>query len=224
MDSGNNNPDKSANLPAIANTSLKVLNNLMQLSGDVLKESDPEYWYQKGKEAAKTDVGKKQAFYFFSRCILLNPKHGDAYLSRSLLNANHNEKITDLNKSLEYLSNPFDRTYAFYCRGLYKNKIGDQEGAIRDFNECILLNNSSGSYYYEIIQIKHRQGKLHEALAECNRAINDGIKFVLIYYKSAELKMELHDLEGALRDINMAVKLSPTEKNLFLMKKIESLM
>lgn len=210
MSSGdNNNPKQPNNFPAVSSSSLRVLGNQVQVLDDVLKERDPEYWYQKGVDAAKADDGKKQAFHFFSRCLILNPKHGSAYLNRSLLNAKPIDKINDLNKALEFLSNQHDRTYAFYCRGLYKNKIGDVESAISDFNECILLGNKSAAYYYEIIKIRYQQGKLDETLSECNRAINDGIKSGLIYYKSAEVKIKLKDYTGALADLNIGIELEP---------------
>lgn len=99
MDSGNNNPKQLNNqLPVATNTSIQKLSNLIQLSEDVLRECEPEYWFEK----ALIDKGNSRwqgVIYHSSKALNIKPNYSLSYLLRAYANyklANPSNSSSDL--------------------------------------------------------------------------------------------------------------------------------
>lgn len=90
MSSGENNLNPHSNLPDLSNFSLKKLGNLMQLSSEVLKEKDPEYWFNKAIEN-KNSLLWTGVIFNSNRALLLDNKHTASYLIRAFANAQSNK-------------------------------------------------------------------------------------------------------------------------------------
>ncbi|MBV8280435.1 MAG: tetratricopeptide repeat protein [Candidatus Eremiobacteraeota bacterium] len=90
---------------------------------------------------------------------------------------------------------------------LAKEKKGDLNGALADFNQAIKLNPKFSGAYDNRGNIKRKKGYLNGALVDINQAIRLDPKNAIAYKNRGRVKEEKGDLEGANADFNQAVKL-----------------
>jgi tetratricopeptide (TPR) repeat protein/S1-C subfamily serine protease len=99
--------------------------------------------------------------------------------------------------------------FFYVIRGLSKEKISDNRGALQDLNSAIELNpNGDGLYGFRGL-VKIKTGDYQGALKDADRAIDIDPNKDLNYMARAIIKIVLKDSQGALQDANRAVKLAP---------------
>jgi tetratricopeptide (TPR) repeat protein len=97
----------------------------------------------------------------------------------------------------------FDRS------GLAKERSGDYQGAIADYNRAIELNPKYAVAYDDRASAKGLAGDNDGALADCNKAIELNPRYALAYANRGGAKGEKGDLDGATADCNRALELDP---------------
>jgi len=125
---------------------------------------------------------------------------------------NYKQAIKNYNKAIESIS----LSQIYYDRGIAKIQVGDDRGAIEDFDNSIMLcaSNASDAYYWRG-KIKYRKlGDKVGALDDFNKAIelkpDQGD-----YYES---RAALQDDYDALQDLNKAVELDPSDATKYLLR------
>jgi tetratricopeptide (TPR) repeat protein/S1-C subfamily serine protease len=94
-------------------------------------------------------------------------------------------------------------------RGLSKEKIGDNQGALQDFNSAIELNPNGDGFYGFRGLVKIKTGDYQGALKDANRSIELSPNNDLNYMTRAIIKLVLKDGQGALKDADRSIKLDP---------------
>ncbi len=94
-------------------------------------------------------------------------------------------------------------------RGLSKEKIGDNQGALQDLNSAIELNPTGDGFYSFRGLVKIKIGDYQGALKDADRAIELDPNKDLNYMTRALIKTALKDTQGALKDANRAIALDP---------------
>src|SRR5208282_2993664 len=90
-------------------------------------------------------------------------------------------------------------------RGLAKEKKGDLDGAMADYNQAMKLNPKYAAPYNNRGNVRKKKGDLNGAMAEYNQAIKLNPKFALAYCNRGNLKFTKGDLDGAMADFNQAI-------------------
>jgi tetratricopeptide (TPR) repeat protein/S1-C subfamily serine protease len=99
--------------------------------------------------------------------------------------------------------------FFYVIRGLSKEKISENKGALQDFNSAIELNpNGDGLYGFRGL-VKIKTSDYQGALKDANRAIEINPNKDLNYMARAIIKIVLKDSQGALQDADRAIKLDP---------------
>ena len=100
-----------------------------------------EAMYFKGK--SNDALGKKlDAFFDYSKSVVLNPDYKDAYYFRGGLNfeiGKYTEAIADYT---EVINRDKGHAFAYNDRGSAKRQLNDFKGAIEDYNKAVLIDGS----------------------------------------------------------------------------------
>ena len=91
--------------------------------------------------------------------------------------------------------------------GLAKEKKGDLNGALADYNQAIKLNPKNAIAYKNRGIAKEKKGDLDGAMADFNQAVQLNPKYAAAYYGRGDVKRKKGDLNGANADFNQASKL-----------------
>jgi tetratricopeptide (TPR) repeat protein len=95
-----------------------------------------------------------------------------------------------------------------YCnRGVAKQRSGDLDGAIADYNKSIELNPHSTTPFNNRGLVKMAKGDLDGAMADYERALQISPRSFEAYDNRGAIKQKKGDLDGALADYNTAIKL-----------------
>jgi tetratricopeptide (TPR) repeat protein len=95
----------------------------------------------------------------------------------------------------------------YFDRGLAKQKKGDLDGALADYNQAIKLNSKSAAAYNNRGNVKFTKGDLDGALADFNQAIQLNPEYGLAYRNRGRAEEKKGDVNGAIADFNQAIKL-----------------
>jgi serine/threonine protein kinase len=103
----------------------------------------------------------------------------------------------------------FQDALAFFERGLAKEKKGDLDGAMADYNQAIKLNPKSALAYNDRGNTKSSQGDLGGAMTDYNQAIKLDPRLAFPYNGRGYVRQKTGDLDGAMADFNYAIQLNP---------------
>ena len=158
------------------------------------------------------------------RAVDLNPKDGDAYLTRGRGNAGigrHEQAIVDFTQAPDYPDNSyFPRPmFLFFCywdKADSKVALGNQAGAIADYDSAIKCNPNIPEVYHNRGHCKAELGNHAGAIADYGRAIKLNINIPEVYHNRGHCKAELGDHAGAIADYDHAIKLNQTDAAAYL--------
>jgi tetratricopeptide (TPR) repeat protein len=97
----------------------------------------------------------------------------------------------------------------YFDRGFAKQKKGDLDGAMADYNQAIKFNPKDAAAYNNRGNVKFTKGDLNGAMADYNQAIRLNPQYAVAYNNLGNVKLRKGDLNGAMADLNQAIELNP---------------
>ncbi len=185
MSSGeNNNPN---NLPSVLSSSLRTLSNQTNALNEVLKESDPDFWFDKAMERKSAEDWKLYDFYL-RKAILIDPSHHQSLFQLCYSNAVLSKK-TECIASIFYLA---ENVVGYYST--FEYRVSPR------FHPNLNLNETEWSYILETVIEKSEE--LH-----FNNKINSGIvAFFKGDFTTAKKKLSSSEVWYQDKDKNLAYK------------------
>jgi tetratricopeptide (TPR) repeat protein len=170
------------------------------------------------REYVNAYVNRGLVFYFtrqinraiadFDMVVSLAAKNPLGYLNRAAARMDKGDfkgAVADYDEAIHLdPKNPS----AYTRRGEMWRLQGDLERSLADHNRSIELSPNEDAYNNRALALKD-QGKLDEAIADCNEAILLNSKYYLAWTNRGLLKRVKGDLWGSLTDLNEAVDLDP---------------
>ena len=166
----------------------------------------------------------------YSKVIKLNPNNKDAYLNRGLVKKlikDYRGAIKDFTKAIN-LNHKNESIY--FERAEAEDKLGNFRNAIRDYEKLITLNPNNKDALYLKMRTEFNIGDFENGKNNLENLIKKkyGIKQVLnqneykkeqldpendfAYFARGQLEYELGNIQGAIRNFIIAVKLNPNNK------------
>ena len=153
-----------------------------------------------------------------NKLIELKTSSPGSYAKRAYLKGeleDYQGAIQDLNNAIELA--PSDASY-YLQRGLKKTGLKDYFGAIADYQKAIDLQPNYSMAYNNIAWNKFLQKKYTEALSYANKAIEqDSTNYVALDTRG-EIKFNLNDIRGCIKDFDNAIKFNPKLSNSFFLR------
>lgn len=123
------------------------------------------------------------AIHDYNRAIEIDPKNANAYYLRGVAKSSLNENLgatqelpsQDFTSSIKDLNKDIDSDFKnnpppYHSKGLGKFELGDDKGALQDFNKAIELDPKYAEAYYARGLEKEKLGNNSEALKDFNKA------------------------------------------------------
>jgi tetratricopeptide (TPR) repeat protein/S1-C subfamily serine protease len=135
-----------------------------------------------------------------------------------------NQKALILEKKEQYLDaimifdeiiRRWPETYAYNNRGNAKSELGDNQGAIADFNQAIALNPKFSVTYNNRGNARSGLGDNQGAIADFNQAIALNSNLFIAYNNRGLNKVNSGDIESAIIDFSQAIKINPEYANAY---------
>ncbi len=101
------------------------------------------------------------------------------------------------------------KAWAYNNRGISKSKLGDNKGAIADYDMAIKLNPKHANAYNNRGETKSKLGDKKGAIADYNIAIGIDPQSFKTYVNRGVVKSDLNDNKGAIEDYNIALSINP---------------
>lgn len=99
----------------------------------------------------------------------------------------------------------------WFDQGLYKQKKGDNQGAIEDYTKAIQLNPNNATAYNNRGFVRLSLGDNRGAIADYTKAIQLDPDDVTAYYFRGSARSELGEKQGAISDYTIAIQLDPND-------------
>jgi tetratricopeptide (TPR) repeat protein/S1-C subfamily serine protease len=183
---------------------------------------------------AKSDLGNKQAAISdYNRAIALNPKYAPSYNNRGIAKSELGDKqggIADISKAAELfrqqgrmdlyqkgigllkrtqspIAQVKNSAQAYFEQGNAKYSLGDNQGAIIDYDQAIALDSKYVNAYYNRGNAKSALGREQEAIIDFNSAIALNSKFTDAYFSRGLAKSILKNNQEAIIDYSQVISL-----------------
>ena len=158
--------------------------------------------------------------------LKIDPNSIEGYMVRSDLKKKQRDEI-GAKEDFEHagvLLKRLDKGLKSHEKGLAKFNESDYKAAIKHFNDAVSFNIELGQTYHLRGLSKKYTGDYRGALIDFSRVIDmhpDYEEVSDIYYDSGKIKYhKLNDNEGALKDYNQAIKLRPTNADIYFSRAI----
>jgi len=132
----------------------------------------------------------------------------DDYLAQArsiLMNKGAEEKVIKLANQLLSIK---ISARAYFYRAYAKSGLGDNQGAIADYNQALAINPQSEMFYINRGNVKQNLGDTQGAIADYDQAIAINPKSFPAYYNRGTAKFTLGDKQGAIADYNQAIDIN----------------
>jgi tetratricopeptide (TPR) repeat protein len=154
-----------------------------------------------------------QAIASFSEAVKIDPEFRRAYVSRGAAYfaiGRYSEALEDINYaiSLGLRSGSADYAAAHHARGDIYVVTGEYEKATDDYTKAIEAMGLPEAYYARSLAY-HFLGRLTEALADLNAAINIDPSNYLFFHNRGSIYFSLKDYPRAQEDWKMSINLNP---------------
>jgi tetratricopeptide (TPR) repeat protein len=143
----------------------------------------------------------------FTEAVRIDPGHTQAHYQ--LCAARY--QLDETTRALEDCSRAIGLrpafTEAYYLRGLLRSqKLGDNHGAVQDFDQAIRLKPDHAAAYLKRGNARARLGDLRSGLADYDRAIGLDPVYADAYFNRGVVRYQLKDVTGALDDLRQAAR------------------
>ena len=102
-----------------------------------------------------------------------------------------------------------DYADAYNNRGNAKQKLGQYDAAVADYDEAIRLNPDMAEAYNNRGTVKQKLGQYDAAIADCNEAIRLNPNLADAYSNRGAVKQKLGQYDAAVADCNEAIRRNP---------------
>ena len=160
----------------------------------------------------------KQALYYFSKAIELNPADGAPFYYRGIAK----EKLILLNDAIEDYTDAMLQKLnivdVFYKRGYCKFKLGDNNGALKDFTKYVSIDKHNPEAYYYKGLLEYDAENYSIVLEDLDKAIELNPNHESAYFKRGMAKEKTDDKKGCLSDLKIAIDKGNLEAYHYLKK------
>ncbi len=108
-----------------------------------------------------------------------------------------------------------DAYYPYYILGTGKQRDGNPEGAMDDYNESIDLYPDFADVYDKRGELYIKANDMKSALEDFNHAINLNSEMPAAYNNRASVRANSGDFKGAVDDYNVFLKMKPDNKRIY---------
>jgi tetratricopeptide (TPR) repeat protein/S1-C subfamily serine protease len=174
------------------------------------RESAHKYYNWRGVELNKLE-DYEGALRDYNKAIELTPDNALYYSNRGDAYFQIGEKQKGIDDYDKAISLDPESAHKYYnWRGVELNKLEDYEGALRDYNKAIELTPDNALYYSHRGDAYFQIGEKQKGIDDYDKAISLDPESAHKYYNRRGVKLyKLEDYEGALRDINKPIELTP---------------
>ena len=114
------------------------------------------------------------------------------------------EALRDYSRSIN--TDP-EYALAYHYRGILRFRIGDNDGALEDYDKAAALGLSASALHYNRAVILQKKKRYAEAILEYGKCIAIDPSAAICYYNRATAYIAQNKTEKALEDLNIASKL-----------------
>jgi tetratricopeptide (TPR) repeat protein len=134
------------------------------------------------------------------------------WFERGISTADEGEKIHCFTEAIRLKP---DFANAFALRGIARDRTGDLDGALSDYDEAIRIEPGDDSNLYLRGIVRRERGDLDGAISDYNEAIRINRENVHAFILRGIARREEGDLDGAAQDHTEAIRLSPKSASAF---------
>jgi tetratricopeptide (TPR) repeat protein/S1-C subfamily serine protease len=128
------------------------------------------------------------------------------------------EQYSEAIKIYDLIISKDQKAWAYNNRGVSKSKLGDNKGAVADYNVAIQINPQYAEPYSNRGITKYRSGDNKGAMEDYNIAIRIDPQYGEAYGNRGNVKSDLGDLKGAIADYDITIKINPKSAEAYFLR------
>jgi serine/threonine-protein kinase len=157
----------------------------------------------------------KGAIEDYQEAIKINPDFADAWYGKAICESilsKYDDALTDFNKAAEL--DPSNKDIIFNRAYYVKQKTGDYEGAIEDYNYYInrFKENDDAFLYNNMGFCKYKLSDFEAAMSDINKSLEFNPNNPMAYKNRALVYLATGNTENACNDLHNALELGFTKK------------
>ncbi|MGH9801551.1 MAG: tetratricopeptide repeat protein, partial [Blastocatellia bacterium] len=172
---------------------------------------------------AKNDAAQSQAFHskaeeVFRQLVERNPKSVNARLAfGDFLFSTKREAEAEQQLIQAHQADPTDKLVLVALRRYYETQQR-YDKAEQFLTKLVELDSDKTAGRAQIIDLHARTGRVYQAVTEYQQLLKDDPKYLRGYSRLAELLLELGDVSGATKHVEVALKQNPQDSDALLMR------